>query len=303
MSASKTNKRTSSRPVSHRPARASVSKSKSRRVSYLYLPWSRARRLKVSVRRFNTNPSRRSKKQRQFVIILNQRSIKEVALMLEKRPKRSAAAKPAINLSYRPIAISLILILLGVGGAVFSIIHLRHSVSLDLSPSAKASASGVVIPKEALQSKTMPKSMPLRIRIPSIGVDTGIVPVGLDQHGAIAMPASVNIAAWYNGSPTPGELGPAIIAGHVDNYYQGDGAFFALRNTEVGDIIYIDRTDGSTAIFKVADIKQVPQANFPTQEVFGNINYAGLRVITCGGAFNNHTYEYEDNIVVFAILQ
>jgi sortase (surface protein transpeptidase) len=149
----------------------------------------------------------------------------------------------------------------------------------------------------------MPRSIPQQIRIPSIGVNASIVSVGLNQQGAIAMPDSVDVGAWYNGSPTPGELGPAIIAGHVDNYYKGVGAFFRLRETQVGDMIYIDRADGTTATFKVADIKQVPQANFPTQEVFGNINYAGLRVITCGGAFNNQTYEYEDNIVVFGILQ
>lgn len=303
MPASKTKKKPSSRPAARGPARAGSHKANSRRVSYLYLPWSPYRRLKVSVRKFNTNPNRRSKKQRQFVVILNSQTVKEVAFKFEKRPKRRAVAKQSISFSYRPLAISMILILLGIGGAVFSITHIRHSVRLDLSPSAKASASGVFIPKDVLTPKVMPRAMPRQIRIPAIGVDASIVSVGLNQQGAIAMPDSVDVGAWYNGSPTPGQLGPAIIAGHVDNYYQGDGAFFPLRNTQVGDMIYIDRADGTTATFKVADIKQVPQANFPTQEVFGNINYAGLRVITCGGAFNHQTYEYEDNIVVFAILQ
>ena len=303
MPTGKTNKSPGSRPASRGPARARPHNANSRRVSYLYLPWSPYRRLKLSVRKFNTNINRRSKKQRQFVVILNLPTIKEVAFKFEKRPKRRAAAKPGISFSYRPLAISLILILLGIGGAAFSSIHLHHSVRLDLSPDAKASASGVFIPKNVLTPRAMPKSIPMKIRIPSIGVDTSIISVGLNQQGAIAMPDSVDVGAWYNGSPTPGQLGPAIIAGHVDNYYKGTGAFFLLRETQVGDMIYVDRADGTTATFKVADIKQVPQANFPTQEVFGNINYAGLRVITCGGAFNNQTYEYEDNIVVFAILQ
>lgn len=303
MPASKTKKQSTSRPAKRGPAQRHLHRSFTRRAEYIYLPWSYSRRLKISLRNFKTRPARRSRKSRQFIIPFNSPNIKEVSLRLEKRPRPRLSSQQARQLSYRWLAVSLVLLLLGTGGTVYSITHLNQSVRLDLSPSAKASASGVVIPEEALKSKTMPKSQPLRIRIPAIGVDTNIVSVGLDQHGAISMPDSVNVAAWYNGSPTPGQLGPAIIAGHVDNYYQGDGAFFRLRETQVGEMIYIDRADGTTAIFKVADIKQVPQANFPTQEVFGNINYAGLRVITCGGAFNHQTYEYEDNIVVFAILQ
>jgi len=304
MPTAKTKIRSASRPAKSRPAQGRSNHSFARHVRYIYLPWSYSRRLKLSLRNFKTNPGRRSQKKRQLVIIIDSTNIKEIALSLERRPKtRHSQTQATKNLTYRWLAASLALLLLGVGGTIFSIANWNKSVRLDLSPSAKASASSVVISKEAFTSKTMPKSLPLRIRIPSVGIDTSIVSVGLDQHGAIAMPDSVDVAAWYNGSPTPGQLGPAIIAGHVDNYYQGDGAFFPLRNTQVGDMIYIERADGSTASFKVADIKQVPQANFPTQEVFGNINYAGLRVITCGGAFNNQTYEYEDNIVVFAILQ
>jgi len=225
-------------------------------------------------------------------------SYKELAIVIVK--KRSSRRTKR---SFAYAAAASILIITGLAGAAYSVTHLNHSVRLDLSPSAKASASGVVIPTSVLKPKVMPRSLPTHIRVPSVGIDADLVSTGLDQKGSIAMPNSVDIGALYNGSPTPGQLGPAIIAGHVDNYYQGDGAFFPLRNTQVGDLIYVDRADNTTAAFKVVDIKQVPQANFPSQEVFGNINYAGLRVITCGGAFNHQTYEYEDNIVVFAILQ
>jgi len=184
---------------------------------------------------------------------------------------------------------------------LYSVTHLKQSVRLDLSPQVKAYASGVII--KTGSSKVMPRSVPVHIRIPSVGIDADIVSVGLDQYGSIAMPQSVQVGAWYNGSPTPGQKGPAIIAGHVDNYYQGTGAFFRLRELQVGDTIYVNRADGSTATFQVAQMKEVPQANFPTQEIFGNINYAGIRVMTCGGLFNTTTHEYEDNIVAFGILQ
>jgi sortase (surface protein transpeptidase) len=287
-----------SQAAKRQPAKRGLSQA-ARRVKHVYLPFG----LRISLRRFRTSPTRRSKAYRQFVIQTNLFSLREIAFASLKQPPKPAVQKNKLAWLYGKWAIApMLFIILGLSGAAYSATHLSKSVRLDLNPSAKASASGEVISQQAAHPKVLPRALPLHIRIPSIGVDTDIVPVGLNQDDSIAMPPSVDVGAWYSGSPTPGELGPAIIAGHVDNY-KGIGAFFRLREMQAGQLIYIDRADGSTATFKVADIKQVPQANFPTQEVFGNINYAGLRVITCGGAFNTSTHEYEDNIVVFAILQ
>jgi hypothetical protein len=68
------------------------------------------------------------------------------------------------------------------------------------------------------------------------------------------------------------------------------------------DIFEVQRVDGSTMKFKVDSVKQFSQSNFPTNEVYGNINYAGIRLITCGGTFNSQTHHYSDNTVVFGSL-
>ncbi len=149
--------------------------------------------------------------------------------------------------------------------------------------------------------RTMPASAPIRVQIPSIGVDSGLMDLGLQADGTLEVPPNGFPAGWYTGAPTPGELGPAIIAGHVDWGGQ-PGVFFDLRDVKPGDEIVIDRQDGSTARFRVTHIDQFDKDTFPTQTVYGDLDHAGLRLITCGGSFNPQMRSYDDNLVVFAEL-
>jgi sortase (surface protein transpeptidase) len=116
------------------------------------------------------------------------------------------------------------------------------------------------------------------------------------------MPDGFDFAGWYQYGPTPGELGPAVVVGHVDST-QGIAIFWRLRELLPGDEIYIDRQDGTTATLKVDDIQQYSQDQFPTDKVYGNIDHAGLRLITCGGTFSTVTHHYSDNTVVYASLE
>src|SRR5690606_9563165 len=99
---------------------------------------------------------------------------------------------------------------------------------------------------------------------------------------------------------TPGELGPAIIAGHVD--WRGPAVFHELHRLVPEDEVTISRADGSVAVFRVTRVAQYPKNAFPTEEVYGDIDHAGLRLITCGGVLNRETGSHDDNIVVFAEL-
>lgn len=153
-----------------------------------------------------------------------------------------------------------------------------------------------------LPPKIMPESQPIRLIIPSIKLDTSLINTGQQADGSIQMPTRYDVAAWYDHSPTPGGRGPAIIAGHVDNW-RGLGVFWRLKELKYGDTIEVTRADGSIAKFKVMDVKQFAKNNFPSSEVYGGINYSGIRLITCGGLFNHQTGAYTDNIVVFGKLQ
>jgi sortase (surface protein transpeptidase) len=103
-------------------------------------------------------------------------------------------------------------------------------------------------------------------------------------------------------SPEPGQLGPATIIGHVDSAAYGPAVFFRLGALRQRDTISVSRADGIVAVFQVERVVVYPKAEFPTQAVYGNLDHAGLRLITCGGVFNAAQRSYESNIVVFASL-
>jgi len=152
----------------------------------------------------------------------------------------------------------------------------------------------------AVEPAHMARSVPVRVQIPAIGVDSKLMALGLKADGTMEVPPSGFPAGWYTGAPTPGEIGPAIIAGHVD--WTGPGVFYHLRNLKRDDEATVTRQDGSVAVFRVTRVDQFPKDQFPTALVYGDITYAGLRLITCGGAWNSRTHHYEDNIIAFAEL-
>ncbi|MFC4069943.1 class F sortase [Actinoplanes subglobosus] len=147
----------------------------------------------------------------------------------------------------------------------------------------------------------MGTSNPTRLVIPALDVDVPLT--GLDQRadGTMQVPADATTVGWYTRAPTPGALGPAVLAGHVD-YKKQPGTFQRLADLEPGDSVNVSREDGSMAMFTVVEVERHAKAQFPTDAVYGAINHAGLRLITCGGDFDHTTGHYEDNIVVYADL-
>jgi Sortase family. len=156
-----------------------------------------------------------------------------------------------------------------------------------------------------VDAPTLPRSKPVALNIPSIGVHSVVQYLGQTADGALETPAPgphYDEAAWYRHSPTPGSLGPAIVLGHVDSAADGPSVFFRLGELRSGDRVSITRADDSVAAFIVDRVRRYSKDNFPTKLVYGNINHAGLRMVTCGGAFDDSTGHYLDNIVVFASL-
>ena len=160
----------------------------------------------------------------------------------------------------------------------------------------------VALPAQAAPTgpTAMPPSVPVRVQIPAIGVDSELMDLGLKPDGTLEVPPEGFPAGWYTGAPTPGEVGPAIIAGHVD--WTGPGVFYDLHRLSPDDQVTVQRADGSAAVFRITRVEQYPKDAFPTEEVYGDVEHAGLRLVTCGGVFNRETGSHDDNIVVFAEL-
>jgi sortase (surface protein transpeptidase) len=142
---------------------------------------------------------------------------------------------------------------------------------------------------------------PVRLIIPSIGVRTGLVHLGLTSSGALQVPATTAVAGWYTGSARPGAIGAAVIAGHIDSV-SGPGVFFRLRLLRPGERVYVRRADGSLAVFEVTAVRSYLKTRFPTAAVYGPVADAELRLITCGGTFDYATGHYLSNVIVYADL-
>lgn len=148
----------------------------------------------------------------------------------------------------------------------------------------------------------LPASEPTGLRIEAAGVDEQVVPIGLGQDGELLAPRGeqADLAAWFDGSPTPGEVGPSVIEGHVT--WGGDpSVFFELGALAPGDRVEIDREDGTTATFEVYDSARYPKDEFPTVAVYGRTDGPELRLITCAGDLDEDG-RHQDNTVVFARL-
>lgn len=156
-------------------------------------------------------------------------------------------------------------------------------------------------PAAAIRGVVLDEAEPVRLRIPKIGVDTSFVELGVDEDREIEVPESFDEVGWYRHGPTPGELGPAVVLGHVDSF-EGPAVFYSLGQLDPGDRVEIDRADGSTAVFEVKTLERYRQDSFPTTLVYGDIDHAGLRLITCSGSFNRDTQRYDQNLVVYAEL-
>ncbi|WP_410667173.1 class F sortase [Amycolatopsis sp. cmx-4-68] len=174
---------------------------------------------------------------------------------------------------------------------------------------ALAGCSTAEPPKAAPVPSSVPVTKPFKglrptsVKIPKIGAESSLLAVALKTDGSISVP-SVHTpmqAAWYKLSPVPGDVGPAIVLGHVD----GDkkpGVFYKLKDLAPGDEVDVDRSDGKKLKFVVDRVTQVPKDTFPRDAVYGNSAKPELRLITCGGAFDHAEHSYQDNIVVYANL-
>jgi sortase (surface protein transpeptidase) len=139
---------------------------------------------------------------------------------------------------------------------------------------------------------------PTWLKIPEISVSTSLESLHLDAAGALNPPSSFNDAGWYaNGTP-PGDIGPAVIAGHIDST-KGPAIFYRLANLKPGDQVQVLR-GLQWVVFTVTEVERYPKTKFPTGTVYGPTPTPELRLITCGGTFDSTRGSYDDNIVVYA---
>jgi hypothetical protein len=168
------------------------------------------------------------------------------------------------------------------------------------SVSSPAPIPGIT-PADSAATTSTTVSSPVRLTVASIGVNTALQSLALLGNGTLQSPSSWNVAGWYAGGIKPGQIGPAVIAGHIDST-TGPAVFYRLNQLAVGARALVTEQDGSVLTFVVDDVQSFAKDNFPAEAVYGPTPYPELRLITCTGDFDYKTHNYLSNLVVSAHL-
>lgn len=173
-----------------------------------------------------------------------------------------------------------------------------------------AVAAGTIVPgpggtstSTSAQQTRSAGALPASVKIPSINASSTLVALGENPDGTVQVPpvSTPMQAGWYVGSSAPGEVGPAVLLGHVDGDSQ-EGIFYRLHELVPGATVQITRADGTVLTFSVTKVDKVAKSAFPTDAVYGPTGDPELRLLTCGGAFDQAAHSYVDNVIVYAKL-
>jgi Sortase domain len=171
---------------------------------------------------------------------------------------------------------------------------------------AKAGTPFSAAPPSRAGHAPLAYAVPTHIDIPGVAVHADIIRVALNPDGTLGVPPldQAQVAGWYDRDPAPGQAGTAIIDAHVDSAETKAfrGAFYTLGKVRPGQEIDVTRSDHTVAVFTVDSIELVPKSHFPTAKVYGRTAYPGLRLITCGGDFDDEAHSYVDNTIVYGHL-
>lgn len=217
-------------------------------------------------------------------------------------PSQMIGSKRGRRRGYFASAAVALLLLAGCSTSAPAALHAPELAPTTASaPSTKP--SDVASTAAPAPSLVMAASQPVSLNFPSIDAKSRLLKLGLRPNGSLEVPPDGPgaPASWYDGSPTPGERGPAVLLGHVNAVGGGPGVFANLRRLKAGDLLEVKRSDGTTATFIFDRGEKYPKDAFPSETVYGNTEGSELRVITCDG-YDPATGLFDDNYVVFAKL-
>lgn len=163
-------------------------------------------------------------------------------------------------------------------------------------------SAAIETPRPAIPRDTrvhVPHGAPTRLSSPGAGIDAPVIPLGLNPDGTLEVPADFGVAGWYRFGPKPGKPGAAVIVGHVDST-SGPAVFYRLGQLAKGNLVGVSWPSGASVHFRVYAVREYPKSAFPTSLVYGTTRSPELRLVTCGGPFDEQTGHYLDNVVVFA---
>jgi len=176
-----------------------------------------------------------------------------------------------------------------------------HTSSGVTTTQSSDGASAIAVSTKPANFSKIPRYRPVRITIPALNINSYVGTLGLQRDNHVQVPTSTHVVDWYKDGATPGQVGSAVILGHVDSYV-GPGTFFNLKALKTGDVIKLQLADGTIEHFDVTEVVQYSKTTFPDHLIYGSNGSRSLHLVTCGGTFDHATGHYESNVVVFSQL-
>ena len=165
------------------------------------------------------------------------------------------------------------------------------------SEAARSSAAA----RSTARSSATARSVPVSLRIKAIGVSVSLSQLGLNADRSAQVPTKYEEPGWFKLGPTPGQVGSAVILGHVDDK-QGPAVFFKVNTLKAGDAVDVSLTNGVVSHFVVQTVQTYSKSEFPAAKVYASHGYSALQLVTCGGRFDKATGHYESNVVAYTTL-
>lgn len=190
---------------------------------------------------------------------------------------------------------SVVLVMVAAGCITVGLRQHQHA----LAPPVAAPVTTSTVPTSTIAvTAAMAHSVPVSLRVPAISLSVPLSTLGLNFDGSVQVPDNDTEPGWFRLGPSPGQIGSAVILGHVDTH-AGPGVFFQLRALVPGDQVQVSLTDGAVATFAVGSVVQYTKTQFPSSKVYASQGTAELQLVTCGGAFDEQTGHYLSNVVVY----
>ena len=160
-------------------------------------------------------------------------------------------------------------------------------------------AQAVTARETAAPATSAPYAAPVqRFQIKRVGIDAPVVPLNLTPAGAMDVPNSPEVVAWYDFTGKPGLGGNAVFSGHVDWRNYGPAVFWRLKDLVPGDEIDVRLTDGTTIKYSVVATSSFTVREMNMAEILAPTPVESITLITCTGQFSSG--EYDRRLVVRA---
>jgi len=156
------------------------------------------------------------------------------------------------------------------------------------------------LPANALTNYNVAPNLPRALYIEKINVSARLLQMNTNKDGTIQAPRNIFDAGWYTGSVKPGETGAMFVDGHSSGRSH-EGLFGNLDSLVVGDIMQIEKGDGTRLVYKVAFKETIKLENIDMKKALKPYGGAtkGLNLMTCAGGWTSDNSTMTDRTIVY----